>query len=119
MGLKLLKQYVMERYGHKVLEVPNGFCVYGVQQLEAGTSVLFVQDFFVQKSDRGFTAKSSSRQLFNLLKKTAKKENCDSIAGYVQLDTYNGNDMLRLFLYLGFQVAQGNGVQLLMRYEVK
>ena len=64
MSLKLLKEYVSERYGHKVVEVPGGFAVYGYQDYN-GKKIIFVQDFFVTENQRGFSGKASNRHLFN------------------------------------------------------
>tara|TARA_R110002020_G_scaffold158729_1_gene342125 strand:- start:634 stop:1002 length:369 start_codon:yes stop_codon:yes gene_type:complete len=119
MGLKLLKEYVNERYGHEVTEVPGGFAVYGVQPYGDGDSILFVQDFYVQKSQRGFTKKSSSRQLFNKLKQLASENYCKFIGAHVQLDTMNAQEILKLFLYLGFKAVNGTNTTILIMYEVK
>jgi hypothetical protein len=118
MGLKLLKEYVKERYGHEVVEVPGGFAVYGYQDYN-GEKIIYVQDFFVSKEQRGFSGKASNRHLFNKLKKIALKDKCTGIAGQIQLDTLNGQEMLKLFLYLGFKVIRGDGNGLLIIYEVK
>ena len=118
MGLQLLKEYVGERYGHEVVEVPGGFAVFGEQDYN-GEKILFVQDFFVRKEQRGFSGKASNRHLFNMLKKEAFKRKCVGLAGQVQLDTLNGQEMLKLFLFLGFKVARGDNNSLLIIYEVK
>ena len=118
MGLKLLKGYVKERYGHEVIEVPGGYAVYGKQTI-GNKPVLFIQDFYVEPTERGFSTKSTPRQLFNLLKDVVRKDNLDCIMGTVQLDTLNGNDVLKLFLYLGFKALRGENTSILMGYEVK
>mgnify|MGYP003146223680 CR=1 FL=1 len=118
MGLKLLKGYVKERYGHEVVEVPGGYAVYG-KQLINNKPVLFIQDFYVEPSERGLTTKSSPRQLFNLLKNIVKKDNLNGIMATVQLDTLNGNDVLKLFLYLGFKALRGENTSILLAYEVE
>tara|TARA_R100000458_G_C8275757_1_gene250912 strand:- start:1437 stop:1808 length:372 start_codon:yes stop_codon:yes gene_type:complete len=117
MGLNLLREYVAERYGHEVTEVPNGFAVYGLQQLD-GRNILFVQDFYVSPANRGHN-NSSARQLFNKLKGIVKQEGWEGIAGMVQLDALNGNKMLKLFLGLGFKAIRGDNTSILIYYEVK
>ena len=117
MGLKLLRGYVKERYGHEVTEVPNGFAVWGDTQYD-GKEVLYVQDFYVSPDNRGLNH-SGSRQLFNKLKDIVRHNKWDGITGFVQLDAFNGNDMLRLFLYLGFQAVKGNDTSILLYYKVK
>tara|TARA_Y100001938_G_C7800189_1_gene286720 strand:+ start:30 stop:410 length:381 start_codon:yes stop_codon:yes gene_type:complete len=116
MGLKLLKGYVKERYGHEVAEVPGGYAVYG-KQLVNNKPVLFIQDFYVEPSERGLTTKSSPRQLFNLLKNVVKKDKLHGIMATVQLDSLNGNDVLKLFLYLGFKAVRGENTSILLTYE--
>ena len=118
MGLKLLKEYVYERYGQEVIEIPGGFAVYAIQPYQ-DSNILFVQDFFVQKDNRGFASSAGSRQLFNKIKKAAKKHKCGFIGGQVQLDTNNAQEVLRLFLYLGFKAIKGSETTILIMYEVK
>ena len=118
MGLKLLKQYVQERYGQEVVEVVGGYAVYG-KQMFSNKPVLFIQDFYVEPAERGLSNKSSPRQLFNLLKDIVTKDKLDCIMATVQLDTLNGNDVLKLFLYLGFQAIRGENTSILLTYKVE
>ncbi len=116
MGLNLLREYVAERYGQEITEVPGGFATYGLQQLD-GENILFVQDFYVQPKHRGHH-NSSARQLFNRLKGIVKEEGWKGIGGMVQLDAFNGNKMLKLFLNLGFIALRGDNTSILIYYKV-
>ena len=118
MSLKLFGEYAHERYGHKLVETKGGFFTYGIVPVDE-SQVLFVQDYYITPTERGFTSKHGSRKLLNKLKAIAKESKCDSIAGYVWLDSLNGNEMLRLFLYLGFLAESGNGKQILITYNMR
>ena len=118
MSLNLFGEYCKERYGHVLEEFKGGFFTYGVIPYE-NEQILFVNDYYVTPKERGFTSKHGSRKLFNKLKAIAKEKKCSSIAGNVWLDSNNGNEMLRLFLFLGFKAENGNGKQIMITYNME
>jgi GNAT superfamily N-acetyltransferase len=106
MGLELYKDYILERFDYQFIEKPDGFGIYEIKSFPEG-KCLYLHDLYVTPKGRGLSG--TPRAIFNEIKEIALNAKCQGITITVNLDTKNCNEILKLYLFIGFKVINVGG----------
>ena len=139
--LKLFGDYLNERYENQSLvEVKDGFFTYEINEFD-GIKEMHIHHFYVVPKKRGVSSdvakasvdkknrndseivseydvesnKSLTLKLFLKLEDIARKKNCKAITCICWLNAHKGNDILKLYLNIGFTAVSGDGPMIRLR----
>ena len=139
--LKLFGDYLNERYENQSLvEIKDGFFTYEINEFN-GVKEMHVHHLYVVPEKRGLSPdvakaaadkkkrnaseivseydvddnKSLTLKLFLKLEDIARKNDCKAITCICWLNAHKGNDILKLYLNIGFTAISGEGPGITLR----
>lgn len=138
-SLKLFGEYLNERYDNQhLIEVEGGFAGYEIRDHD-GKNAMHVHHLYISPENRGLSKdvanaskekkivtenhipdnNSKTLELFLKIEDIARKNYCDIITCLCWVDSKNGNNILKLYLNIGFSVIGGEGPAIRLNRKVR